>query len=143
MAATKAVTAIGRRKTSNARVQMFVAKDVPETIEDPIEQCAILVNSRKITDYFPRKSLQLIVVKPLEVVERTGRYEFKINVKGGGTAGQAGAVLHGISRALQKAEPELHAILKKHGLLTRDPRAVERKKPGRHKARKRPQFSKR
>ena len=101
------------------------------------------VNGRSLTNYFPRKSLQMIINQPLELVERANTYNLKITVRGGGQAGQAGAIRHGISRALEKAEPELRAPLKSNKMLTRDPRAVERKKPGRHKARKKPQFSKR
>ena len=130
----KAVTAIGRRKTSTARVSLLPASD---------GEGKISVNKREFMEYFRLGSLQSKVRKPLEVAERVGSYNVTINVMGGGIAGQAGAASHGLSRALEKIEPELRAALKKNGLMTRDPRAVERKKPGRHKARKSTQFSKR
>jgi small subunit ribosomal protein S9 len=133
--ATKAIYATGRRKTSSARVYAFAA---PEE-----ETGTITVNGLEYAAYFPRPTTQMVIRQPLEVTERLGRYTFAISVCGGGKSGQAGAVLLGISRALEKAEPELRPVLKKNGFLTRDARAVERKKPGRHKARKRPQFSKR
>ena len=94
-------------------------------------------------DYFPHETLKMIINQPLVACERVGKYNFAITVRGGGASGQAGAVRHGVARALEKVEPDLRAVLKKGGYLTRDPRAVERKKPGRHKARKKPQFSKR
>ena len=103
----------------------------------------VVVNDRTLEDYFPLKTKQMIVKQPLELTERTDRYHFSVTVQGGGNAGQAGAVLLGLARALEKVEPELRPALKKAGFLTRDSRIVERKKPGRHKARKRPQFSKR
>lgn len=131
---TKPIYATGRRKTSSARVYLSAAAE---------GEGVITVNERLYTDYFPRPSTQLVLRQPLELTERLGRYDLNVKVSGGGLSGQAGAVLHGISRALEKAEPELRPILKKGGFLTRDDRAVERKKPGRHKARKRPQFSKR
>lgn len=131
---TKAIYATGRRKTSSARVYLTPASG---------EEGAIVVNEHEMTEYFPRPTTQMIIRQPLELTERLGRYNFQVSVNGGGAAGQAGAVLHGISRALLKAEPELRPVLKKGGFLTRDAREVERKKPGRHKARKRPQFSKR
>lgn len=138
MAATKAVYATGRRKTSSARVYLF-----PTAGKSDEERGKITVNGRDLKDYFPEEITQMVLRQPLEITERVGRYDFSVNVAGGGSSGQAGAVLHGISRALQIVEPELRPALKRAGLLTRDPRAVERKKPGRHKARKRPQFSKR
>ena len=134
----KAIYATGRRKTSSARV--FLTKTKGETQE---ERGKIIVNGRTLKDYFPQEVTRMILRQPLEVTERLDAYDMTITVSGGGPSGQAGAVLHGIARALQTAEPELHTPLKRAGFLTRDPRAVERKKPGRHKARKRPQFSKR
>ena len=134
----KAFYATGRRKTSSARV--FLSPTKGETQE---ERGKIVVNGKPLVEYFPMPLTQMILKQPLEVTERVDAYDFSITVKGGGPSGQAGAVLHGIARALQLAEPDLHTALKRAGFLTRDPRAVERKKPGRHKARKRPQFSKR
>ena len=136
MMATKALNATGRRKTASARVYLM-----PRNADAEAGQ--ITVNGREFTDYFPNKITQMVVLQPLEVTERRSSYDFKIRVVGGGPSGQAGAVLHGIARALERIEPDLRPALKKGGFLTRDPRAVERKKPGRHKARKRPQFSKR
>lgn len=130
----KAIYATGRRKTSSARVFLTNASG---------SEGGIVVNERPMVEYFPRPTAQMIIRQPLELTERLGRYNFRCMVAGGGIAAQAGAVLHGISRALLKVEPELRGVLKKGGFLTRDAREVERKKPGRHKARKRPQFSKR
>ncbi|OVE80012.1 30S ribosomal protein S9 [bacterium J17] len=144
---TKALYATGRRKSASARVYAFPleAKGSDDDSEAQIqpEDLDISVNNRKFTDYFPFRTTQAHVIEPLEVAERLGNYRFVVRVVGGGVSGQAGAVSHGIARVLEKAEPELRAPLKKSGLLTRDSRVVERKKPGRHKARKRPQFSKR
>lgn len=138
MATAKAVATTGRRKTAVARV--FIAPTKGETEE---ERGRIIVNGKPLSEYFPTEITQMILRQPLEVTDRLGHYDFKVTVKGGGKSGQAGAVLHGIARALKAVEEELRAPLRKAGFLTRDPRAVERKKPGRHKARKRPQFSKR
>ncbi|MFN8391126.1 MAG: 30S ribosomal protein S9 [Bdellovibrionota bacterium] len=138
MATAKAIYATGRRKTASARVFLFPTKG--ETDE---EKGKITVNGKALTEYFPQELTQMILRQPLEVTERLGRYDFEITVRGGGKMGQAGAVLHGIARALRTTEEELREPLRRGGFLTRDPRAVERKKPGRHKARKRPQFSKR
>lgn len=129
------IYATGRRKAASARIFALLA----ETDDD----AKIMVNGRSMEDYFPHETLRMIVNQPLEAVERKGRYNFSITVRGGGTAGQAGAVRHGIARALERAEQDLRPVLKKGGFLTRDSREVERKKPGRHKARKKPQFSKR
>lgn len=138
MVTQKAFYATGRRKTSSARV--FLSPTKGETQE---EKGKIVINGKPLIQYFPMPLTQMILRQPLEVTERLDAYDMSITVKGGGPSGQAGAVLHGIARALQLAEPDLHTTLKHAGFLTRDPRAVERKKPGRHKARKRPQFSKR
>ena len=123
--------ATGRRKTSSARVYLQKGKG------------SILVNNRKLDEYFGRKVAQMLVMKPLELVELTDKVDIKIMVKGGGSFGQAGAIRHGISRALTEYDQELRPQLKKAGLLTRDSRRVERKKPGLVKARKSKQFSKR
>lgn len=154
--AVKAISAVGRRKTSTARVYLVKDKEVKakkvtkkakakadatEGTEEAVT--SIVVNGLPFTEYFKRETSQMNLLQPLEITERVEKYKFRVLVKGGGKSGQAGAVRHGISRVLEKVEPELRAVLKKAGFLTRDSRVVERKKPGRHKARKRPQFSKR
>lgn len=121
----------GRRKTSVARVRL-----VPGTGN-------IVINKRSIDDYFDMDTLKMIVRQPLELTDTAGKFDVLVSVKGGGTTGQAGAIRHGISRALVKADEELRPALKKAGFLTRDPRMVERKKYGLKKARRAPQFSKR
>ena len=121
----------GRRKTSIARVRLLPGKG------------EIKINGREFEEYFPKKTLQMLVKQPLELTEATGKFDVLINVMGGGIAGQAGAVRHGISRALLKVDGEFRSPLKRAGFLTRDPRMVERKKYGLHKARRAPQFSKR
>ena len=131
MKASTAITAIGRRKNAIARVFMKTGTGV------------IKVNGREFEEYFSRPSLRLVVKQPLTVLGIVEKFDFVINLCGGGPAGQAGAARLGISRALIKSDAEMRKALKKEGFLTRDPRAVERKKYGRHKARKRPQFSKR
>ena len=123
--------ATGRRKTSSARIYLKKGKG------------KILVNNLKLDDYFGRKVAQMLVMQPLELVELSEKLDIDIKVKGGGSFGQAGAIRHGISRALTIFDEELRPQLKKAGLLTRDPRRVERKKPGLVKARKSKQFSKR
>lgn len=135
MALSKYTYATGRRKAASARVHLWPVEGSDDVI--------FTINERTLEEYFPDKILQKIIAQPFDITERTGKYNFRISVAGGGFSGQAGAVRHGISRALEKIEPELRGALKKAGLLTRDPRVVERKKPGRHKARKKPQFSKR
>jgi len=135
MSLKKAIQAVGRRKASTARVYL--------TPSEGSEEAKILVNKKSLEEYFPRGSHRMQIMQPLEVTERAQKYNFSVRVTGGGVTGQAGATLLGIARALEKVEPELRPELKKNGLLTRDPRAVERKKPGRHKARKGTQFSKR
>src|SRR5262249_3506714 len=104
---------------------------------------AIVINDRDISDYFGRETSKMVLAQPLQVVEQVGKVDILVNVCGGGLSGQAGAIRHGISRALTKFNPELRPALKKAGFLTRDARAVERKKYGRPGARKRFQFSKR
>lgn len=136
MAVQKAIYATGRRKTSSARV--YLKKATGES-----EDLLITVNKKHFRDYFPRKTAQMLIAQPLEIVEATKDFAFTITVSGGGISGQAGAVRHGIARALEKQDKEMRPALKKEGFLTRDQRSVERKKPGRHKARKKPQFSKR
>ena len=123
--------ATGRRKTSSARVYLKKGKG------------NISVNDRKLDEYFGRKVAQMLVLQPLELVELVDQLDLDIKVKGGGSFGQAGAIRHGISRALTQYDEELRPQLKKAGLLTRDSRRVERKKPGLVKARKSKQFSKR
>ena len=103
----------------------------------------ITVNDKDFTAYFARPVLQMVVEQPIVAAARTGQYDVKVTVTGGGLSGQAGAVRHGISKALTYYEPELRGVLKKGGFLTRDPRVVERKKYGRRKARRSFQFSKR
>lgn len=129
----KAVTyyGTGRRKSSVARVFMTPGKG------------NITINKRTIDDYFGLETLKVIVNQPLVATNTTGQFDLKITVKGGGTTGQAGAIRQGIARALVEADPELRAVLKKEGYLTRDSRMKERKKYGLKKARRAPQFSKR
>jgi small subunit ribosomal protein S9 len=103
----------------------------------------IIVNDKDHTAYFGRPVLQMIIQQPIALVDRAGQYDITATVSGGGLSGQAGALRHGISKALTYYEPELRAILKKEGFLTRDPRVVERKKYGKAKARRSFQFSKR
>ena len=121
----------GRRKTSTARVRL-----VPGTGR-------MIINNRDASDYFPYQTQLIMINQPLETTETTGTYDVLVNVHGGGYTGQAGAVRHGIARALLQADPEYRIPLKREGFLTRDARMVERKKYGRKKARKSPQFSKR
>jgi small subunit ribosomal protein S9 len=125
------VTATGRRKVSIARVRMK-----PGTGE-------FSVNDRTLDQYFGRETSKMILKQPLEVVEQLGKVDITVNVCGGGMSGQAGAIRHGISRALLKLNPDYRPALKKAGFLTRDARSVERKKYGQPGARKRFQFSKR
>jgi small subunit ribosomal protein S9 len=129
--ATEQYRGLGRRKTSVARAYLRPGSGNWE------------INGRSIEVYFPRLSLQQHAQGALAVIEQQGRFDVKINVDGGGTTGQAGAVRLAVARALLEFDPELRGTLREHGLLTRDPREVERKKPGRPGARKRFQFSKR
>ena len=121
----------GRRKTSTARV--FIKPGSGN----------ITINGRSIDDFFGRETLRMIVRQPLVVAESTDRFDISITVKGGGISGQAGAIRHGITRALMEYDETLRPALRKAGFVTRDARRVERKKVGLHKARKKPQFSKR
>ena len=129
--AEKTITATGRRKTSVARVFLRQGSGV------------IAINDRSLEEYFGRETARMIVLQPFDVTQSGGSFDIEVNVNGGGTSGQAGAIRHGITRALMKVSSEFRTPLKKAGFVTRDPRAVERKKYGRHKARKRPQYSKR
>lgn len=121
----------GRRKTATARV--FLTKGTGN----------ITINKRTLDGFFGREVARMIVQQPLELVELTGKFDVMITVKGGGSFGQAGAIRHGITRALMEYDGELRPTLRKAGFVTRDARAVERKKVGLRKARKKPQFSKR
>ncbi len=123
--------AVGRRKAAVARVILREGNG------------KITINKRDINVYFPSSILQFIVRQPLNLLEVAEKYDVLVNLDGGGYKGQAEALRLGIARALVKINPEDKALLRKHGFMTRDPRAVERKKPGRPKARKRFQFSKR
>lgn len=125
------INTIGRRKTAVARIYLS-----PGTGK-------ITVNQRELKDYFPSEILQIVINQPLKLVNALNAYDIKVNVKGGGLKGQAEAVRLAIARALCETSQENRPILKKEGLLTRDPRMVERKKYGRRKARRRFQFSKR
>lgn len=131
MAVTTQYLGTGRRKKSVARVRLL-----PGTGN-------IIVNSRNLDDYFGYETLKMIVRAPMTLTDTLSKYDVKANVYGGGTTGQAGAIRHGIARALITADPELRAPLKKAGFLTRDPRMKERKKYGLKAARRAPQFSKR
>jgi small subunit ribosomal protein S9 len=124
-------TGTGKRKSSVARVRIRPGGG------------DVVVNERTIEDYFGRESSRMIVAQPFEVTSTIGQYSVEVNVVGGGVSAQAVAIRHGITRALLVANPELRGSLKKAGFITRDSREVERKKYGRHKARKRPQYSKR
>ena len=103
----------------------------------------MIVNGRDFEDYFPRETLRMIIMQPITTTGNVGKFDFACNVKGGGDAGQAGAIRHGLSRALLSLNPDYRKPLNKNGFLTRDPRKVERKKYGHRKARKKSQYSKR
>ncbi|MBQ7557186.1 MAG: 30S ribosomal protein S9 [Lachnospiraceae bacterium] len=121
----------GRRKSAVARVFLSPGKG------------GITINGRSLEDYFGDENIRKTVTEPLEAVEASGKYDAYITVKGGGLSGQAGAVRHGIARALNEADPDYRAVLKSDGYLSRDPRMKERKKYGLKGARRAPQFSKR
>lgn len=123
--------ATGKRKSAVARVRLVAGAG------------KISVNKRTLEDYFGRPTSRMIVNQPLELTGTQGTFDVLVNVNGGGIAAQASAIRHGITRALIGANPDHRPALKKAGFVTRDPREVERKKYGRHKARKRPQYSKR
>ena len=121
----------GKRKTSVARVILRPGDG------------ATWINGRSLEEYFGREVLRTLALTPLRVAGVEGRFDVRARINGGGPSGQAGALRHGIARALVEADPELRGVLKREGLLSRDARIVERKKAGLRKARKRPQFSKR
>ena len=129
--ATEQYYGTGRRKSSVARVFLRAGSG------------KVMVNGRDMTEYFARETDHMVINQPLEATESVERFDAYITVSGGGTTGQAGAVRHGISRALLEADPEYRGTLKRAGLLTRDARAKERKKYGLKGARRAPQFSKR
>ncbi len=123
--------ATGKRKTSVARVWLTPGEG------------KITINKRSIDDYLKRETAKMIIRQPLELTETLGKYDIYVNVQGGGISGQAGAIKHGISRALLEVNPDFRPLLKKSGCLTRDSRVKERKKYGQPGARKRFQYSKR
>lgn len=123
--------AIGKRKTSVARVFIKTGSG------------NITVNGLNYEEYFGRKTLQMVLRQPLVITDKLAAYDIQLNVVGGGSSGQAGACRHAIARVLDKLDSNNRKLLKPEGLMTRDDRVVERKKYGKHKARKRPQFSKR
>jgi small subunit ribosomal protein S9 len=125
------VNAIGRRKAAVARIYVKEGKGT------------ITINEREFKEYFPQETLQYVVLQPLNLLNTAQQYDIKVNLDGGGFNGQAEALRLAISRAMVKIDPENKPELKKAGFMTRDPREVERKKPGQPKARKRFQFSKR
>ena len=133
MAATQIAQYLGtgKRKTSVARVILRPGDG------------KTWINGRSLDDYFPRQSLRSVATAPLRIAGVEGTFDIRARIHGGGVAGQAGALRHGIARALCDADPNLRTVLKRDGFLTRDARIVERKKAGLRKARKRPQFSKR
>lgn len=121
----------GRRKTAVASVRLLPGSGT------------IIVNDRTLEAYFPRDTSRMRILEPFELTETAGQYDLIVSVRGGGSSAQADAVRHAISRALVTVSEALRPALRKNGMLTRDPREVERKKYGHHKARKRPQYSKR
>jgi small subunit ribosomal protein S9 len=123
--------ATGKRKNAVARVRLALGSG------------SITVNGREMDEYFPRESLQILVRRPLDVTDSVQRYDIKASIHGGGVSGQAGALRHGIARALEKIDASQRLVLKREGFLTRDPRRKERKKYGQKGARARFQFSKR
>ncbi len=125
------VNALGRRKTAVARVYLQDGEG------------KIMINNRDYKEYFPTAILHYVVEQPLEVTNNMGKYDIKVNLRGGGYTGQAEALRLGIARALVQVDPEFRPALKEKGMMKRDPRMVERKKPGQPKARKKFQFSKR
>ena len=129
--ADKQYYSTGRRKSSTARVFLSAGSG------------SITVNARSLDEYFGRETARMVVRQPLQVVEMPENFDIKVTVAGGGNAGQAGAIRHGITRALIEYDEALRSPLRRAGLVTRDARQVERKKVGLHKARKRPQYSKR
>lgn len=130
-ARTKQFWGTGKRKSAIARVRLQAGGG------------EVVVNKRTLDQYFGRETSRMVVQQPFEVTNTGGQFRTDVNVRGGGIAAQATAIRHGITRALLEANPDLRPTLKKNGFITRDSREVERKKYGRHKARKRPQYSKR
>jgi small subunit ribosomal protein S9 len=124
-------TATGKRKTSVARVRMLPGDG------------KIFVNNRSLDEYFGRETSKMVVMQPLELTSRVGQFDIHVNVRGGGPSGQAGAIKHGITKALLEVDSELRGVLKKAGFITRDSRVKERKKYGQRGARRSFQFSKR
>lgn len=131
MAAVAQYYGTGRRKSAIARV--YATKGTGK----------ITVNSKTLEDYFGRKTDQMVSLQPLQLIEMESNFDVNVLVKGGGPSGQAGAIRHGLTRALMEYDENLRSTLRKAGFVTRDSRVVERKKVGLHKARKRPQYSKR
>jgi small subunit ribosomal protein S9 len=127
----QSIQTVGRRKRATARVTMKPGTGI------------IMVNGRTLDAYFCRETLKMVMAQPFELLDQSGTMDIRVNVKGGGLSGQAGAILHGISRGFAQFNPDYRAPLKKAGFLTRDDREVERKKPGQPKARAKFQFSKR
>jgi small subunit ribosomal protein S9 len=125
------INALGRRKAAIARIYMTAGTG------------KVTINNRELKEYFPQATLQYVVLQPLNLLNVAGQYDIKVNLDGGGINGQAEALRLAIARALVKVDAENKSELKKAGFMTRDPREVERKKPGQPKARKRFQFSKR
>lgn len=125
------ISKLGRRKTSTARVYVKPGSG------------AFIVNGKQMEVYFPVLAHQMTILFPLQQTDNVGKFDIKVTVRGGGLSGQADAIALGIARAVDSMQPEMHSVLKSHGLFTRDDRMVERKKYGRPKARKRFQFSKR
>ena len=122
---------VGRRKSSVARINLKKGNG------------KIIINNSSVKEYFKRDSLVMMLNQPLEIVDFNGKFDFVVNVRGGGLSGQAGAVRLGLSKKLEQIDPSYRVVLKKAGMLTRDARVVERKKPGQPGARKKFQFSKR
>jgi small subunit ribosomal protein S9 len=131
MATAESYYGTGRRKSSAARVYITAGKG------------DITVNKRPLDAFFGRDTARMIVRQPIKLVDMDGKFDINVTVRGGGTSGQAGAIRHGITRALMQYDESLRPALRQAGFVTRDAREVERKKCGLHKARKRPQFSKR
>ncbi len=122
---------VGRRKAATARVRLYPGEG------------NIIINDRPVEEYFPREGDALVLIEPLKVTGTVGKFNVSVKVQGGGVSGQVGAVRHGLARALLAADPKLRPVLRKGGLLTRDARMKERKKPGLKRARKAPQYTKR
>ncbi len=129
--ATSLAIATGKRKNAIARVRLALGSG------------SITINGREMDEYFPREALRIMVLRPLEITDSLDRYDIRASIHGGGVSGQAGALRHGIARALEKIDAAQRLPLKREGFLTRDPRRKERKKYGQKGARARFQFSKR